>query len=394
MVAVTSPTAEGPADDGSGQGGPHRRCSSGIGAALARAFVPDGHRVVLQARSVARLTAPADELGTGRAVGIPGDVTEPGDQQRAVDVAIDRFGRLDVAVANAGGGTSRGFLDPDADPLAWRGMILTNVYGVALTARAALPHLVDSSGHLVLMGSVAGRVTIDGSLYSATKWAVTGMAQAIRAELHRHRGTQHRPPGTSCHATATVAHSTGHPAPAATRSEHPQPCTERRSRRRLRPTRCAMDPWAWLFTLAVGQCGAVARRQALGLGIAASTFDDRVCRERWLRPHRGVLLIPGTDPTSSTVRVGAALAAAADGALATGWSGPYLHDVMTRPPPFVSLVVPWATSRRHLHAVRTIRSRTLLEEDRAAVAVSQSRHLSGASSTPVAPTRASGCGYC
>lgn len=159
--------------------------SSGIGAALARAFVADGHRVVLQARSADRLTALADELGTGRAVAVPGDVTEADDQQRAVDVAIDRFGRLDLAVANAGGGASRGLLDPDADPLAWRAMILTNVWGVALTARAALPHLVDSTGHLVLMGSVAGRVTIDGSLYSATKWAVTGMAQAIRAEVHR-----------------------------------------------------------------------------------------------------------------------------------------------------------------------------------------------------------------
>lgn len=52
------------------------------------------------------------------------------------------------------------------------------------TARVTLPHLVDSRGHLVLMGSVGGKVTIDGSLYSATKWAVTGMAQAIRAEVH------------------------------------------------------------------------------------------------------------------------------------------------------------------------------------------------------------------
>lgn len=64
-------------------------------------------------------------------------------------------------------------------------MVLTNVYGVALTARAALPSLVESGGHLVLMGSVSGRVTVQGSLYSATKWAVTGMAQAIRAEVHR-----------------------------------------------------------------------------------------------------------------------------------------------------------------------------------------------------------------
>lgn len=151
----------------------------------ARAFVADGMRVVLQARSAERLAALAGELGAGRAVAVPGDVAEHDDQRRAVDAAIDTFGRLDVAVANAGGGVGRGFLDPDADVDAWREMILTNVYGVALTARATLPRLVDSTGHLVLMGSVAGRVTIDGSLYSATKWAVTGMAQALRAELHR-----------------------------------------------------------------------------------------------------------------------------------------------------------------------------------------------------------------
>lgn len=159
--------------------------SSGIGAALARAFVADGIRVVLQARSEERLATLAGELGADHAVPVPGNVTEHDDQRRAVDAAIDAFGRLDVAVANAGGGTSGGFLDPDADVDAWREMILTNVYGVALTARVTLPRLVDSTGHLVVIGSVAGRVTIDGSLYSATKWAITGMAQAIRAELHR-----------------------------------------------------------------------------------------------------------------------------------------------------------------------------------------------------------------
>lgn len=157
--------------------------SSGIGEALARAFVADGLRVVLQARSTARLVALADGLGD-RAVAVPGDVTVPADQERAAAAAVERFGRLDVAVANAGGGTGGGFLDPAADTGAWREMVLTNVYGVALTARASLPHLVDTSGQLVLMGSVAGRVTIAGSLYSATKWAVTGMAQALRAEVH------------------------------------------------------------------------------------------------------------------------------------------------------------------------------------------------------------------
>jgi NADP-dependent 3-hydroxy acid dehydrogenase YdfG len=61
-------------------------------------------------------------------------------------------------------------------------MVLTNVYGTALTARAVLPHLARSRGHLILTGSVAGRVTGPGQLYSATKWAVTAIAQSIRAE--------------------------------------------------------------------------------------------------------------------------------------------------------------------------------------------------------------------
>lgn len=160
--------------------------SSGIGEALARQAAADGHRTVLLARSAERLKALAAELGDG-AVTVPGDVTSYADQRRAVQQAIDRFGRLDVAIANAGGGSGGGFLNPSADPEDWRQMVLTNVYGVALTARAALPSLVESRGHLVLMGSVSGRVTIAGSLYSATKWSVTGMAQAIRAELHRSR---------------------------------------------------------------------------------------------------------------------------------------------------------------------------------------------------------------
>jgi NADP-dependent 3-hydroxy acid dehydrogenase YdfG len=158
--------------------------SSGIGAALARALVADGFGVVLQARSADRLTALVDELGADVALAAPGDVTSFDDQRRAVGRGVDAFGRLDVAIANAGGGTGGGFLEPDATPAAWRDMVLTNVYGVALTARAALPDLVATTGHLLLMGSVSGRVTIDGSLYSATKWAVTGMGQAIRAEVH------------------------------------------------------------------------------------------------------------------------------------------------------------------------------------------------------------------
>ena len=62
-------------------------------------------------------------------------------------------------------------------------MVLTNVYGAALTIRASLPALRESRGHLLLTGSVAGRVAIEGSLYSATKWAVTGMAESLRKQV-------------------------------------------------------------------------------------------------------------------------------------------------------------------------------------------------------------------
>lgn len=158
--------------------------SSGIGEALAGHLVANGARVVLTARNPGPLYALVAELGDDDAIAVPGDAADADDQQRAVDAALERFGRLDIAIANAGGGNAGGFTDPDADIDEWRRIVLTNVYGVALTARATLPHLIASRGHLVLMGSVSGRVTIAGSLYSATKWAVTGMAQAIRAEVH------------------------------------------------------------------------------------------------------------------------------------------------------------------------------------------------------------------
>lgn len=93
-----------------------------------------------------------------------------------------RFERLDVAFANAGFGASRGFLEES--PEQWRSMVLTNVYGAALTIRATMPALKESRGHLILTGSVAGRRALPGSLYSATKWAVTAMGEAARLELN------------------------------------------------------------------------------------------------------------------------------------------------------------------------------------------------------------------
>jgi NADP-dependent 3-hydroxy acid dehydrogenase YdfG len=157
--------------------------SSGIGAATARRAAQHGYRIVLAARSTDRLKSLAAELGgDDRALAVRCDVAEWDDQQAMVRAALDGFGRLDVAFANAGFGAKRGFLEETTEH--WKAMVLTNVYGAALTVRATLPALKESQGHLLLTGSVAGRRALPGSLYSCTKWAVTAMGESARQELN------------------------------------------------------------------------------------------------------------------------------------------------------------------------------------------------------------------
>lgn len=157
--------------------------SSGIGAATARQAAAAGYRLVLAARSTERLNELAAELGGDeRAIAVTCDVTEWGQQEALVQRALDQYGRLDVAFANAGFGAARGFLKES--PEQWRSMVLTNVYGAALTIRATLPALKQARGHLLLTGSVAGRRALPGSLYSATKWSVTAMGESARQELN------------------------------------------------------------------------------------------------------------------------------------------------------------------------------------------------------------------
>jgi len=156
--------------------------SSGIGAAAARMLAAEGWRLVLAARTIDRLDALAAELGgSDHAVAVECDVTEWADQQAAVTVALEHFGRLDAAWANAGFGAQRSFLADSVEH--WREMVLANVYGAALTIRATLPGLKETKGHLLLTGSVAGRRNIPGSLYSATKHAVHAMGESARLEL-------------------------------------------------------------------------------------------------------------------------------------------------------------------------------------------------------------------
>lgn len=163
--------------------------SSGIGAATARAAAPT-HRLVLAARRLEPLRELVAELGgEERALAVRCDVTEWDQVQALAAAALERFGRIDAVFANAGFGASRGFLEESVEH--WRAMVLTNVYGVALTIRATLPHLLERGrGHFLVTSSVAGRRVLPGSLYSATKWAATAIGEALRAELRQMHGNE------------------------------------------------------------------------------------------------------------------------------------------------------------------------------------------------------------
>lgn len=156
--------------------------STGIGAATARAAVAEGWNVALGARSADKLQALVDELGAEQAISVPTDVTDFDQVEALVAAAEDRFGSIDAVFVNAGFGAKRGFTEESVEH--WREMVLTNVFGAALTIRAGMPRILKSRGHFILTGSIAGTRALPGSLYSSTKFAVHGMAESLRQELN------------------------------------------------------------------------------------------------------------------------------------------------------------------------------------------------------------------
>ena len=162
--------------------------SSGIGAGLARQFAREGAAIALTARRVDRLQTIAAELeGAGHRVAVvPCDVTRDGDLERAVAAARQALGPIDVAVANAGFGVVGNVVGLAVDD--FRRQFETNVFGVLRTLYATLPDLTRTRGTFVVLGSVSGHIGVPGSAaYSMSKFAVRGLAQALRHEL-RPRG--------------------------------------------------------------------------------------------------------------------------------------------------------------------------------------------------------------
>jgi NAD(P)-dependent dehydrogenase (short-subunit alcohol dehydrogenase family) len=165
--------------------------SAGIGRALALEYARGGARVAVSARRADRLRELVAEIeaGGGEALALACDVADEEQVRVAADAAAERFGGLDVAVANAGFGvTGRVEKLGAAD---WRRQMDVNVVGVALTARYALPHLYRTRGRIALVSSVAAMIPAPGaSPYAASKAAVRAIGQALSLEL---KGT-----GVSC----------------------------------------------------------------------------------------------------------------------------------------------------------------------------------------------------
>ena len=157
--------------------------SSGIGEATARLLADRGCNIVLAARREERLRALAAELGEG-AFAAPTDVTDPAACAALIGRTIERFGALDALVNNAGLGLYGSVAD--GDPEDWRRMFEVNVLGVLYTTRAAVRHmLLRGSGDVVFVSSLAGRRVprADGTVYAATKHAVTAIAEGLRMDV-------------------------------------------------------------------------------------------------------------------------------------------------------------------------------------------------------------------
>jgi short-subunit dehydrogenase len=156
--------------------------SRGIGAEIARQAAARGSRVGLLARNATELNRLAGELGE-RSVAAAVDVLDPEQVRVAVDTVSERLGPIDVVVANAGVGLYGTFLDADVDDL--DRVMRTNYLGVVHVLKAVLPGMAERRhGHVVIMGSISGRIGSPFEAgYSASKFAVAGLAEAISVEL-------------------------------------------------------------------------------------------------------------------------------------------------------------------------------------------------------------------
>jgi NADP-dependent 3-hydroxy acid dehydrogenase YdfG len=184
MLDARSDAATG----GTGPAGIITGAGSGIGAAASIAFGRLRARMCLASLATPGLarTVLAVEQAGGSAVSCEVDVRDPAAVRDLVEGAVERFGRLDFLLANAG--VADQALASEGDPAVWRSLIETNLLGVMYCVRFALPQMQrQGSGHILLMASTSGRDAYVGEpAYIASKWGVVGFGHSVRKEVARY----------------------------------------------------------------------------------------------------------------------------------------------------------------------------------------------------------------
>lgn len=159
--------------------------SSGFGEAIARRCARAGATVVLAARSAEKLDQLAGQLGgvPGRALAVPTDVSRADEIERLAAITLDRFGRADVLLNNAGFGVLDRFVDARIEDL--QEMVEVNLYGTVRCTQAFLPDMLRRrSGQVVIMSSLSGLMaSLNMAFYTATKFALVGVARTLMLEL-------------------------------------------------------------------------------------------------------------------------------------------------------------------------------------------------------------------
>lgn len=158
--------------------------TKGIGLAVAEGLHRAGASVVVSSRTAADVAAVAKRLGA-RALGIPCDVADPAECQRLIDEAVERLGRTDLLVNNAGFGIFKPIDELTVDE--WRRQIDVNLSGVFYCSKAALPHLAATGdGFIVNIGSLAGRnFFAGGTAYNASKAGLIGLTEAMMLDVRQ-----------------------------------------------------------------------------------------------------------------------------------------------------------------------------------------------------------------
>ena len=159
--------------------------SSGIGRSLAAMLSAEGAQLALAARNEERLRAVADAAGSDALV-LPVDLARPADVDAMVAATLDRYGRIDVLLANAGLYVPGDVVE--GDPARWDEMIAVNVSSVFRAIRAALPSMIaQGSGHIVVTSSISGHAALHWEpVYSATKHAIQSFVHGLRRQVAPH----------------------------------------------------------------------------------------------------------------------------------------------------------------------------------------------------------------